>query len=240
MPAAPTNVRSWGENGLNADMPPRPSLTLLGHRPRSRANSSHLDSERFQVCPKDRLTRARQAPDASNRLRPAVPSWYDRRRHPWEGPHVRHEAARVHHIARRCGCCVADCGTGAASGSRAAHRRVPRRLRRGRCGGAGAGRGVPTSDGAIGLDNRPQPANRLPLGHGRSRQHSKIRGGIVLPCAGRHSILRRRVIGIVAAGDAHGAHRVRECRRSGRRRLRQQPRRGQAATQPASCSSNTA
>jgi hypothetical protein len=26
-----------------------------------------------------------QAPDASNRLRPAVPSWYDRRRHPWEG-----------------------------------------------------------------------------------------------------------------------------------------------------------
>jgi hypothetical protein len=26
-----------------------------------------------------------QAGDASNRLRPAVPSWYDRRRHPWEG-----------------------------------------------------------------------------------------------------------------------------------------------------------
>ena len=27
VPAAPTNVRSWGVNGLNADMPPRPSLT---------------------------------------------------------------------------------------------------------------------------------------------------------------------------------------------------------------------
>jgi glutamine synthetase type III len=25
VPTAPANVRSWGENGLNADMPPRPS-----------------------------------------------------------------------------------------------------------------------------------------------------------------------------------------------------------------------
>ena len=33
VPAAPTNVRSWGENGLNADLPPRPSLTQLRHRP---------------------------------------------------------------------------------------------------------------------------------------------------------------------------------------------------------------
>ena len=39
----------------------------------------------IQARPKDRLTLPRQAPDASNRLRPAVPSWYDRRRHPWEG-----------------------------------------------------------------------------------------------------------------------------------------------------------
>ena len=38
------------------------------------AKRRQLDSERFQVCPKDRLTRHRQAPDASNRLRPAVPS----------------------------------------------------------------------------------------------------------------------------------------------------------------------
>jgi hypothetical protein len=31
VPAAPINVRSWGENGLNADMPQRPNLTHLGH-----------------------------------------------------------------------------------------------------------------------------------------------------------------------------------------------------------------
>ena len=38
-------------------------------------------SEPIQVCPKDRLTLPRQAPDASNRLHPAVPTCYDRRRH---------------------------------------------------------------------------------------------------------------------------------------------------------------
>ena len=35
----------------------------------------------IQVCPKDRLTLPRQAPDASDRLHPAVPNCYDRRRH---------------------------------------------------------------------------------------------------------------------------------------------------------------
>src|SRR3954447_17051308 len=48
-------------------------------------NSSPLYSVRFRSAP-DRL---RIPPPgwggASNRLRPAVPSWYDRRRHPWEG-----------------------------------------------------------------------------------------------------------------------------------------------------------
>jgi hypothetical protein len=29
VPAAPINVRSWGENGLNADMPQRPNLTQV-------------------------------------------------------------------------------------------------------------------------------------------------------------------------------------------------------------------
>ena len=33
-----------------------------------------LDFRTIQVCPKDRLTLPRQAPDASNRLRPAVPT----------------------------------------------------------------------------------------------------------------------------------------------------------------------
>ena len=32
VPAALTNVRNWGQNGLNADMSPRPSLTRSGHR----------------------------------------------------------------------------------------------------------------------------------------------------------------------------------------------------------------
>ena len=45
------------------------------------AASLLLDFRTIQVCPKDRLTFARQAPDASNRLRPAVPNCYDRRRH---------------------------------------------------------------------------------------------------------------------------------------------------------------
>src|SRR4051794_40602399 len=48
-----------------------------------RAPSPHFRT--IQVCPKDRLIRRGQAHDAANRLRPAVPSWYDRRRHPWEG-----------------------------------------------------------------------------------------------------------------------------------------------------------
>ena len=58
----------------------------------------------------------RQAPDASNRLRPAVPSCYDRRRHLGGSPHVRHEATRVHHAARRRGGGVAARGARAAAG----------------------------------------------------------------------------------------------------------------------------
>ena len=48
---------------------------------RLRASELRPRFRTIQVCPKDRLTLPRQAPDASNRLRPAVPSWYDRRRH---------------------------------------------------------------------------------------------------------------------------------------------------------------
>ena len=53
----------------------------------------------IQVCPKDRLTLPRQAPDASNRLRPAVPACYHRRRHLGGSPHARHEATGVRHTA---------------------------------------------------------------------------------------------------------------------------------------------
>ena len=49
-------------------------------------NSSHLYSVRFQVCPKDRLTRAPAGWRCGKPTAPmAVPSWYGRRRHPWEG-----------------------------------------------------------------------------------------------------------------------------------------------------------
>ena len=57
----------------------------------------------IQVRPKDPLTHRQQAPDAANRLRPAVPTCYDRRRHPGREPHVRHEAAGVRSAARRRG-----------------------------------------------------------------------------------------------------------------------------------------
>ena len=40
-------------------------------------------------------------------------------------------------------------------------------------------RGVPSGAGAIGLDRRPQRADRLPLGRRHSRQRPRIRSGIV-------------------------------------------------------------
>ena len=45
-----------------------------------KASSLLLDFRTYSVAPRT-LTLARQAPDASNRLRPAVPTCYDRRRH---------------------------------------------------------------------------------------------------------------------------------------------------------------
>ena len=62
-----------------------------------------------------------------------------------------------------------------------------------------------------------------PLGRGRCRRHSQIRGGIGRARAGRHPGHWQRGRGAVAAGDPHRADRVRACRRSGRRRLRRQP-----------------
>ena len=60
------------------------------------------------------------------------------------------------------------------------------RARRGRSGSAGPHRGVPAGAAAIGLDRRPQRADRLPLGRGRCRPHSQTRGGIGRARAGRH------------------------------------------------------
>ena len=77
--------------------------------------------------------------------------------------------------------------------------------------------------GAIGLDRRPQRADRHSLGARQCRRHSQIRGGIGRARAGRHPGRWQRDRGAIAAGDPHRADRVRDRPRSGRRRLRRQP-----------------
>jgi hypothetical protein len=65
---------------------------------------------------KDQRSCANRLLEASNRLRPAVPTCYDRRRHLGGSPHVQHEAARVRQLARRSGGCVAARRARAAAG----------------------------------------------------------------------------------------------------------------------------
>ena len=77
-------------------------------------------------------------------------------------------AARVHHASRRRGGCVAARGARAAARADAAHRRA-HDAGRGRSGRAGPHRGVPAGLAAIGLDRRPQRADRYSLGRGRCR-----------------------------------------------------------------------
>ena len=77
-------------------------------------------------------------------------------------------------------------------------------------------------------------------GAGDAERYSQIRGGIGRARAGRHPGHWRRGARAAAAGDPHRADRVRECRRSGRRRLRRRAWRGRAATPPALPRSNTA
>ena len=61
------------------------------------------------------LTLPQQAPDASDRPHPAVPSWYDRRRHLGGSPHALHEAAGLCSAARWRGSRVAARGARAAA-----------------------------------------------------------------------------------------------------------------------------
>ena len=97
-------------------------------------------------------------------------------------------------------------------------------LRRRRSGSAGPPRGVRAGAAGVGLDRRPQRADRLPLGRGRCRppfadtrrNWSRSRRTSSWPLAAR-------VVAAVAAGDPHRADRVRERPRSGRRRLRREP-----------------
>ena len=74
---------------------------------------------------------------------------------------------------------------------------------------SGPRRGVPAGAAAIGLDRRPQRADRLPLGRRQCRRHSQIRGGIGRARAGRHPGHWQRGRRAVAAGDPHRADRVR-------------------------------
>ena len=87
----------------------------------------------------------------------------------------------------------------------------------------GSARGVPGRATAIGLDRRPQRADRHSLACGRCGPQSHIRGRIGWTCAGRHSGHFQRERGGAAAGKPQRADRVRECHRSGRRRLRREP-----------------
>jgi hypothetical protein len=79
-----------------------------------------------------------------------------------------HATARVHHTYRRCGGRVAACRGRAAARPRAAHRRADRFGRR-RSRVSGALRSIPARAAAVGLDRRPQRADRLPLCWGRCR-----------------------------------------------------------------------
>ena len=105
----------------------------------------------------------------------------------------------------------------------AAYRRAAARSR-GRCGISGPRRGVPSGAGALGLDHRPQRADRHPLGHEpmpptfadtrrnwpRSRRTSSWPTGA-------------STVGPLLQATRTRADRVPGRRRSGRRRLRRQP-----------------
>jgi putative tryptophan/tyrosine transport system substrate-binding protein len=120
-------------------------------------------------------------------------------------------------------------GGGAASWPLAARAQQPDRMRRvgvlmslaaDGCGGPGPPRGVRTGSAAIGLDHRPQRANRLPLERSRCRSHPQIRGRIGRACARRHPGHQQPGHGSPAAGNPHRADCVYTGRRSSGQRFR--------------------
>ena len=120
----------------------------------------------------------------------------------------------------------------------AAHRRA-HEYGRGRSGVTGSRRGVPAGAAAIGLDRRPQRADRRPLGRRRCRAHSQIRGGIGRARAGRHPGHWQPTVGPLL----QATRTCRSCSRSSS--IQSAPAsstawRGRAATPPVSCRSNTA
>src|SRR5215472_5344723 len=99
------------------------------------------------------------------------------------------ETAPVHHAARRRGRVAAR---GARARARTAHRRAPACIFR-QCGISGVGPSVRTGAGAIGLDRRPQRADRHPLGYGCCRRSP--------PCGGLAALAPDVIL-------AHGASSV--------------------------------
>ena len=129
-------------------------------------------------------------------------------------------AARVHHAARRRGGGVAAGGAGAAARADAARRRTHARVR-GRCGISGPDRGFPAGAAEAGwtvgrnmrIDTRWRTGNACACAGGRT---GRARPDVILAGNSPH-------VPALLAGDPHGAYRVRQGRRSGRRRLRREP-----------------
>ena len=88
------------------------------------------------------------------------------------------EAARVHHAARRRGSTWPLAARAQQRRADAAHRRA-HAPGRGRSGRTGPHCGVSAGAAAIGLDRRPQRADRLPLGRGRCRRIRKYAAELV-------------------------------------------------------------
>src|SRR5262249_23945170 len=131
------------------------------------------------------------------------------------------EAAQIHHAARRRGGNVAARGARTARRTDAAHRRAPTVFRR-RCGVAGPHGGILADSGIIGLDHRPQPADRHSLGWNQWRRHPQTRSRIGRAHAGRHPRPWRLDRPAATAGDPQRADRLSGRRRSSRRRHRRQ------------------
>jgi putative tryptophan/tyrosine transport system substrate-binding protein len=131
------------------------------------------------------------------------------------------DAARVHHAPRRRDGLAAR-GARAAEREDAAHWFSHEPGRR-RPGVTGLDVGVSQRVAGVGLDRRPQRADRLSLERIRPHAKAQIRGRIGHACARRDRGHRRLEHRPTATGDAHGADRVRVGSRSGRRRLCREP-----------------
>jgi len=106
-------------------------------------------------------------------------------------------------------------GACAAGRTHAAHRRADE-YRSGRSRSAGIGRSILSRIGRIGLDHRPQCADRLSMVSRQRRSRSRLRGGIARADAGYHPRLWHPRGDSVQATHAHGADRVCAGGRSGR------------------------